>query len=201
MDARRAGRHAPYRTCADHLDLATAHRPARSADPAVVVGRRRHLHRPRPDRRIPPRLRRGQPARLARARAGRGGRGRRDRASGRGRVARSGAANRGRVVRPDPVGPVPLGIPDAVVDAIVKELAAATSADHVVVARRRPGSRVLDATLVSSRPGVPDSTTILPVSDLEERIDRSADRQRVAAEPVAIPIEPEPSPSRRSPAR
>ena len=82
--------------------------------------------------------------------------------------------------------------PDAVVDAIVKELAEATSADHVVVARRRPGSRVLDATLVSSRPGVPDSTTILPVSDLDERIDRSADRQRVAAEPVAIPIEPEP---------
>jgi diguanylate cyclase (GGDEF)-like protein len=82
--------------------------------------------------------------------------------------------------------------PDAVVDAIVKELAEATNADHVVVARRRPGSRVLDATLVSSRPGVPDSTTILPISDLEERIDRTADRQRVAAEPVAIPIEPEP---------
>ena len=80
--------------------------------------------------------------------------------------------------------------PDAVVDAIVKELAEATSADHVVVARRRPGSRVLDATLVSSRPGVPDSTTILPVSDLEERIDRTADRQRVDAEPVAISIEP-----------
>jgi len=82
--------------------------------------------------------------------------------------------------------------PDAVVDAIVKELAEATSADHVVVARRRPGSRVLDATLVSSRPGVPDSTTILPVSDLEERIDRTADWQRVAGEPTAIPIEPEP---------
>src|SRR6185436_9548193 len=68
----------------------------------------------------------------------------------------------------------------------------ATNADHVVVARRRPGARVRDATLVSSRPGVPDSTTILPISDLEERIDRTADRQRVAAEPVAIPIEPEP---------
>ena len=82
--------------------------------------------------------------------------------------------------------------PDAVVDAIVKELAEATSADHVVVARRRPGSRVLDATLVSSRSGVPDSTMILPISDLEERIDRTADRQLVEAEPVAIPIEPEP---------
>jgi diguanylate cyclase (GGDEF)-like protein len=82
--------------------------------------------------------------------------------------------------------------PDAVVDAIVKELAEATGADHVVVARRRPGSRVLDATLVSSRPGVPDSTMILPLSDLEERIDWAADRQRVEAEPVAIPIEAEP---------
>ena len=30
--------------------------------------------------------------------------------------------------------------PDAVVDAIVKELAQATSADHVVIARRRPGA-------------------------------------------------------------
>ena len=84
--------------------------------------------------------------------------------------------------------------PDAVVDAIVKELAEATSADHVVVARRRPGSRVLDATLVSSRPGVPDSTIILPVSDLEERIDRNADRERVAGEPVAVPIESSPEP-------
>ena len=82
--------------------------------------------------------------------------------------------------------------PDAVVDAIVKELAEATSADHVVVARRRPGSRVLDATLVSSRSGVPDSTTILPISDLEQRIARTADRQLVEREPVAIPIEPEP---------
>ena len=82
--------------------------------------------------------------------------------------------------------------PDAVVDAIVKELAEATSADHVVVARRRPGSRVLDATLVSSRPGVPNSTTILPVSDLEERIDRTADQQLAETAPVAIPIESEP---------
>jgi diguanylate cyclase (GGDEF)-like protein len=41
---------------------------------------------------------------------------------------------------------------------------------------------------------VPDSTTILPISDLEERIDRTADRQLIAAEPVAIPIEPEHEP-------
>jgi diguanylate cyclase (GGDEF)-like protein len=69
--------------------------------------------------------------------------------------------------------------PDAVVDAIVKELAQATNADHVVVARRRPGARVLDATLVSSRAGLRDTTMILPISDLEERIDRVA---------VAVPV-------------
>ena len=68
------------------------------------------------------------------------------------------------------------------VDAIVKELAEATNADHVVVARRRPGARVLDATLVTSRPGLRDSTIILPISDLEERIDRVA---------VAVPIHAE----------
>jgi len=72
--------------------------------------------------------------------------------------------------------------PDAVVDAIVKELAEATNADHVVVARRRPGARVLDATLVTSRPGLRDSTIILPISDLEERIDRVA---------VAVPVHAE----------
>jgi diguanylate cyclase (GGDEF)-like protein len=72
--------------------------------------------------------------------------------------------------------------PDAVVDAIVQELAQATNADHVVMARRRPGARVLDATLVSSRPGLRDSTIILPISDLEERIDRAA---------VAVPVRAE----------
>ena len=76
--------------------------------------------------------------------------------------------------------------PDAVVDAIVEELAEATNADHVVVARRRPGARVLDATLVSSRPGLRDSTIILPISDLEERIDRVAVAVPVHAEAVAV---------------
>jgi diguanylate cyclase (GGDEF)-like protein len=83
--------------------------------------------------------------------------------------------------------------PDAVVDAIVKELAVSTSADHVVVARRRPESRILDATLVSARPGVPDSTTILPISDLEDRIERSAARRHTGSQPVAIPIEASPT--------
>jgi diguanylate cyclase (GGDEF)-like protein len=78
--------------------------------------------------------------------------------------------------------------PDAVVDAIVKELAEATRADHVVIARHRPGARVLEATLVSTRAGVRDTTTILPISDLEERIDRTAALRAVEAEPVAIPV-------------
>ena len=44
--------------------------------------------------------------------------------------------------------------PDAILGAIVDELARATDADHIVVVRRRPDARVLDATLVSARPGV-----------------------------------------------
>ena len=40
--------------------------------------------------------------------------------------------------------------------AIVTELADATGADHIVIARRRPDARVLEATLVSARPGVPE---------------------------------------------
>jgi diguanylate cyclase (GGDEF)-like protein len=76
--------------------------------------------------------------------------------------------------------------PDAILGAIVDELAQATGADHIVVARRRPDARVLEATLVSARPGVPDSTTRLPLGDLEDPItdDEPGDR-----EPVAIPIE------------
>ncbi len=58
--------------------------------------------------------------------------------------------------------------PDAILDAIVEEVDRAAEADHVVVVRRRPDSRVLEARLVSSRPGVPDSTTLLPIGDLEE---------------------------------
>ena len=75
--------------------------------------------------------------------------------------------------------------PDAILGAIVDELATATGADHIVVARRRPDARVLEATLVSARPGVPDSTTRLPIADLEDPVDgrRPGDR-----EPVAIPI-------------
>jgi diguanylate cyclase (GGDEF)-like protein len=57
---------------------------------------------------------------------------------------------------------------DAIVDAIVEDLGTAAGADHVVVVRRRPGSFVLEARLVSTRAGVPDSTTLLPIADLED---------------------------------
>jgi diguanylate cyclase (GGDEF)-like protein len=60
--------------------------------------------------------------------------------------------------------------PDAILGAIVDELARATDADHIVIVRRRPDARVLDATLVSARPGVPDSSTMLPIADLEDPV-------------------------------
>jgi len=57
--------------------------------------------------------------------------------------------------------------PDAVVEAIVHELGAATLADHVAVVRLRPGSTVLDVTFVSMLPGAPTSNTVMPLRQLE----------------------------------
>ena len=72
--------------------------------------------------------------------------------------------------------------PDAILDAIVAELADASGADHIVVARRRPDARVLQATLISARPGVPESTTVLPIGDLEDAVDEPGVAGRVVAE-------------------
>ena len=58
--------------------------------------------------------------------------------------------------------------PDAIMDAIVEEIGSGTGADHIVVARRRPDARVLEATLVNARTGGPSSTTLFPISDLED---------------------------------
>jgi diguanylate cyclase (GGDEF)-like protein len=86
--------------------------------------------------------------------------------------------------------------PDAILGAIVTELASATAADHIVIVRRRPNARVLEATLVSARPGVPDSATVLPIGDLEDAVETrtgSAGRERVAF-PLAtgqVPGEPQ----------
>lgn len=77
--------------------------------------------------------------------------------------------------------------PDAIVRAIVEELGTAAGADHVVVARRRPDALVLEATLTSTRPDVPDSTTILPIGDLMDPLDVESEplTERL---PVAVPI-------------
>ena len=77
--------------------------------------------------------------------------------------------------------------PDAIVDAIVEELGTGTGADHVVLVRRRPDARVLEATLVNARTGGSTSSTLFPIGDLEDPPDLDPD---AADRPlVAIPIE------------
>ncbi|MEO8468082.1 MAG: diguanylate cyclase [Chloroflexota bacterium] len=75
---------------------------------------------------------------------------------------------------------------DAIVGAIVDNLADATGADHVVVVRRRAEGGVLEATLVTRRAGVPNSSTVLPLGDLDLRPSPAL---------VAVPMGVEPSPS------
>jgi len=60
---------------------------------------------------------------------------------------------------------------DAIVAAIMDDLLDATDADHVVVVRRRQDGSALEATLVTRRTGVPTTTTVLPVTDLEGPIE------------------------------
>src|ERR1041385_2458023 len=84
---------------------------------------------------------------------------------------------------------------DAIVAAIVDDLLAATEADHVVLVRRRRTRTALEATLVTRRPGVPATTTVLPSSLLELPPDGT---ERA---PIAIPIGPvEEAPSHADPA-
>lgn len=76
--------------------------------------------------------------------------------------------------------------PDAIVDAIVEELGEATRADHIVVVRRRRDAQLLEARLVSTHPGIPDHTTLLPASDIEDLIDgRRAPLPEEAADRIA----------------
>jgi diguanylate cyclase (GGDEF)-like protein len=56
---------------------------------------------------------------------------------------------------------------DAVVAAIMDDLVDATGADHVVVVRRRQDGTALEATLVTRRAGVPATTSVLPIVDLD----------------------------------
>jgi diguanylate cyclase (GGDEF)-like protein len=75
--------------------------------------------------------------------------------------------------------------PDAILSAIVDELARATDADHIVVVRRRPDARVLDATLISARAGVADSNTLLPIADLEDPV---FETHAIEREPVGVAV-------------
>jgi diguanylate cyclase (GGDEF)-like protein len=77
--------------------------------------------------------------------------------------------------------------PDAIVEAIVEELGAGTGADHIVIVRRRPDARVLEATLVNARTGGSTSSTLFPIADLEDPPD--LDVGRWGREPIAIPID------------
>jgi diguanylate cyclase (GGDEF)-like protein len=79
---------------------------------------------------------------------------------------------------------------DAIIGAIVEELGAGTGADHVVIVRRRPEARVLEATLVNTRTGGSTTSTLFPIGDLEDPADSSP--VSPGREPVAIPIEIEP---------
>jgi len=71
---------------------------------------------------------------------------------------------------------------DAVVAAIMDDLVDATGADHVVVVRRLPDGTALEATLVTRRAGVPATTSILPIADLDGPIEVHA-RSRVPVGP------------------
>ncbi len=77
---------------------------------------------------------------------------------------------------------------DAIVGAIVEELAASTGADHIVVARQRLEARALQATLISARPGVPPSTTLLPMAEFGVGFGVSRSVTRAA---VAVPVRAE----------
>jgi diguanylate cyclase (GGDEF)-like protein len=56
---------------------------------------------------------------------------------------------------------------DAIVGAILGDLADAVDADHAVVVRRRPDGAALEAVLVTRRAGVPPTSAVLPVADLD----------------------------------
>ena len=86
--------------------------------------------------------------------------------------------------------------PDAIVAAIVEELGTGTGADHVVVVRRRPETRNLEAILSSPRAGAPASRTYLPLGVLEDPAEDAALSDLAIAASrgrrmTAVPIEPD----------
>ncbi len=78
---------------------------------------------------------------------------------------------------------------EAIVSAILDDLVDATVADHVVFIRRRREAAALEATLVTRRPGVPATSTILPLSLLD------AVGEDGPKAPIAIPMGEAPSPT------
>ena len=88
--------------------------------------------------------------------------------------------------------------PDAIVDAIAEELGTGTGADHVVIVRRRPETRNLEAILSSPRAGAPASRTYMPLSVLEHPAEDAAlSGLAIAASRgrgmTAVPVEPDPN--------
>lgn len=73
--------------------------------------------------------------------------------------------------------------PAAIVEAMVGDLGRVTAADHCVVVRLEPDSGSLVATLVSMRAGVPSTTSVLPLGDLDSAADADGERviERLAA--------------------
>jgi diguanylate cyclase (GGDEF)-like protein len=72
---------------------------------------------------------------------------------------------------------------DAIVAAILDDLIDATAADHVVLVRRRPEARSLEARLVTRRLGIPTTATMLPVSLLDPT-------PRSTVDPVGVAVGP-----------
>ena len=79
---------------------------------------------------------------------------------------------------------------DAIVAAILDDLIDATAADHVVLVRRRPEARSLEARLVTRRPGIPTTATMLPVSLLDPTPGSNPDSVGVAVGPGLPDVEP-----------
>jgi diguanylate cyclase (GGDEF)-like protein len=73
---------------------------------------------------------------------------------------------------------------EAIVSAIMDDLVATTAADHAVLVRRRHDGTALEATLVTRRAGVPPSTTLMPLADLDAAPDAAA------PDPVPVPVGP-----------
>ncbi|NJD27614.1 MAG: diguanylate cyclase, partial [Chloroflexi bacterium] len=77
---------------------------------------------------------------------------------------------------------------EAIVSAIMDDLVGTTAVDHAVLVRRRNDGSALEATLVTRRAGLPPSTTLLPLADLEAPPGSGAS----PAAPVPVgPIAPE----------